>query len=78
MSRASILSPCGPIATPATINPIIWGILNLLRTTGDNKIITRTIKNINTGDVTNGVVVAKIMVNKVCFLFGSAKLINSF
>ena len=42
---------------------MIWGILNLLRTTGDNKIMTSTIKNISTGDVTRGVVAAKIKGN---------------
>jgi hypothetical protein len=44
------------------MSPITWGILKRLSTNGDSNIITSTIKNISTGDVTRGVAEVNIMV----------------
>jgi hypothetical protein len=38
---AMILKPKGPMITPEIINPIIPGILNLRRSTGDNKMMNK-------------------------------------
>ena len=54
MSRANILNPCGPTTIPATIIPITWGILRRLSSIGASRIIASTIRKIDTGDETIG------------------------
>jgi hypothetical protein len=43
------LNPCGPIKTPAIINPIILGIFIFLSKIGDKRMIKRINENIKTG-----------------------------
>ena len=62
-SRRIKFTPFGPINAPAIINPNKAGILILFNKIGVNNMITRIIKNFNTGFV-NGKVVSKIFISK--------------
>lgn len=66
-----MLSPWGPKSVPAKINPMICGILNLLRI-GAHKIITMTNKNMAIGSVKGKVGI------KSSIYFISAKLVIFF
>jgi hypothetical protein len=49
LSIARRLKPCGPTSIPEMIRPTIPGILNLLSTIGESKIMNNTIAKITTG-----------------------------
>jgi hypothetical protein len=45
------LSPCGPIKTPARINPIMLGTLSLLSSIGERSTINKSNAKTSTGFV---------------------------